>query len=85
MVDINPKDAAKRKISQGDWVELSTPRASIQVMANITEYVPVGVANMYHGYREADVNQLMEPDYRDPISGFPGFKALLCEIKKSPK
>ena len=33
---------------------------------------------------EADVNTLIDPDYRDPISGFPGFKSLLCEVKKAP-
>ena len=37
---------------------------------------------MYHGRPEADVNTLIDPDYRDPISGFPAFKSLLCEVKK---
>jgi len=37
--------------------------------------------NMYHGYPEADVNELIEPDYLDPISGFPGYKSLLCEVR----
>ncbi len=82
MVDINPHDAKQRKIKQGDDVSLSSPRASIRVKANLTEYVPVGVVNMYHAYPEANVNLLIEPDYRDPISGFPGFKALLCEVSK---
>ena len=40
------------------------------------------MVSMYHDYPEASVNQLVEPDYRDPISGFPGFKSLLCEVKK---
>jgi hypothetical protein len=26
---------------------------------------------------------LIEPDYVDPISCYPGFKALLCEVKKA--
>ena len=33
---------------------------------------------------EADVNTLIDPDYRDPISGFPALKSLLCEVKKAP-
>jgi len=61
---------------------LSTPRSSITVKANLTEKVPPGVANMLHGYPEADVNQLIDPDYLDPVSGYPGFKSLLCEVKK---
>jgi hypothetical protein len=41
------------------------------------------VINIFHGYREPEVNTLVEPDYLDPVSGFPGFKSLLCEVKKS--
>ncbi len=82
MVDIHPHDARDRGIAQEDWVSLSTPRNSIRVKANLTEIVPPGVVNMYHDYPEASVNLLVEPDYRDPISGFPGFKSLLCEVKK---
>ena len=37
---------------------------------------------MYHGHPAADVNLLVDPDYLDPISGFPGFKALLCSVRK---
>jgi anaerobic selenocysteine-containing dehydrogenase len=83
MVDLNPKDAEERGITSGDEVSLSTPRGSIQVKANLTEIVPAGVVNMYHGYPQADVNLLIEPDYVDPISAFPGFKSLLCEVKKA--
>jgi anaerobic selenocysteine-containing dehydrogenase len=71
-----------RGIAQEDWVSLSTPRSSMKVKANLTQIVPLGVVNMYHDYPEASVNLLIAPDYRDPISGFPGFKSLLCEVKK---
>ena len=37
---------------------------------------------MYHDYPEADVNTLLPGDYLDPISGFPGYKALLCAVRK---
>jgi anaerobic selenocysteine-containing dehydrogenase len=82
MVDMNPQDAGVRGIAQENWVSLSTPRGSIKVRANLTEMVPSGVVSMYHGYPEASVNLLVEPDYRDPISGYPGFKSLLCQVKK---
>jgi len=82
MVDINSRDAAERGISAGDWVELSTARNVIRVRANITETVLPGIVNMGHANPRADVNLLIEPDYQDPISGFPGFKSLLCEVTK---
>jgi len=33
-------------------------------------------------WREANTNYLTDPKNRDPISGFPVFKALLCDVKK---
>jgi len=81
MLDINPKDAEIRGISSGDWVSLSTKRGAIQVRAHLTEIVSLGVVNIYHGYPQADINLLIEPDYLDPISAYPGFKSLLCEVK----
>jgi anaerobic selenocysteine-containing dehydrogenase len=83
MVDMNPLDAHDRDVLHGDWVELSTQRGLIRVKANLTEIVPRGTVNIYHGYPEADINLLIEPDYVDPISGYPGFKSLLCEVTKA--
>ncbi len=81
-LDINPKDAQERGISTGDRVSLATPRTSIKVKANVTEVVPPGVINIFHGYDNPEVNTLFEPDYLDPISGFPGFKSLICQVEK---
>jgi anaerobic selenocysteine-containing dehydrogenase len=83
MVDMHPKDAADRQISQGDPVELATQRGAIQVKANLTNMVPAGTVNMYHAYPDADINSIIDPDYLDPISGFPGFKSLLAEVRKA--
>ncbi|MBW1851971.1 MAG: hypothetical protein JRJ15_11175, partial [Deltaproteobacteria bacterium] len=33
--------------------------------------------------KDAEVNSLIPPDYRDPISGFPGFKSLICQVQRS--
>jgi anaerobic selenocysteine-containing dehydrogenase len=82
MVDINPKDAAQRGLAPNEWVSLATPRGAIRVRANLTELVPPGVASMYHGFPGADANDLIDPDYRDPISGYPGYKSLLCDVRK---
>jgi anaerobic selenocysteine-containing dehydrogenase len=81
-VDLNPADAGRLGIAQGDRVELSTPAGSIRVAANLTELARPGTAHMYHGYPEADANTLLAGDYLDPVSGFPGYKASLCAVKK---
>lgn len=82
-LDINPVDADKRAIQEGDWITLATKRHSLKVRAHVTEIVPPGVINFYHAWPEADANLLIDPDYLDPISGYPGFKSLLCQVKKA--
>ena len=37
---------------------------------------------MYHGHPDADVNLLLDPDYLDPISGFPGYRSALCRVDR---
>ena len=81
--DINEGDANALGICQGDDLFVSTPKARIKVKANISEMVLEGVVHIYHGYADADVNTLIDADYLDPVSGFPGFKSLLCKIEKA--
>jgi anaerobic selenocysteine-containing dehydrogenase len=85
MVEINPLDAEKRHICEGDPVKLSTPKSHLFVKAHLTGKVAPGVIAMYHGHPTADVNELIDSDYRDPISGYPGFKSLLCEVTIQPE
>jgi anaerobic selenocysteine-containing dehydrogenase len=82
LLDMNPADASDRGLGQDDWVWLETPRAKIRVKVNLTETVLPGVVHIFHSIPEADVNLLIEPDYLDPISGFPGFKSLRCQVRK---
>jgi anaerobic selenocysteine-containing dehydrogenase len=83
LLDINPTDAAERGIVQDDWLWLETSRAKIHVRANLTQTALQGVVHMFHGIDEANVNLLIEPDCLDPISGFPGFKSLRCQLSKA--
>jgi len=88
---IHPEDAEKRGIQNGDRVWVKTKRGSVPFYAKVTERIVKGVieANMGGGgplqpkeWREANVNELTDMENRDPISGFPVFKALLCEVEK---
>jgi len=87
---IHPEDAKARGIQDGDRVWVRTKRGSVPFYAKVTERIVRGVieANMGGGgplqpkeWREANVNDLTDPENRDPISGFPVFKALLCEVE----
>ena len=81
--DINPEDAARLGLKQGDAIKIGTPLGEISVSANISDMALEGVVFMYHGYSEADVNSLVDGSYMDPISGYPGFKSFLGRIVKA--
>jgi len=86
---IHPEDAEPRGIRDGDKVWVRTRRGRVPFYAKVTKRIVKGVieANMGGGgplqpraWKEANVNELTDPENRDPISGFPVFKALLCEV-----
>ena len=82
LLDINPADGIRLGISQGDMVRLSTLKGSIELRANLTEIAMEGVVFLYHCFEEANANLLIEYDYTDPISGFPGYKSFLGKVEK---
>jgi len=89
---LNTVDAAERGISSGDRVAVSTRRGRVFFYADVTEKVLPGQAEVNMGggnptqveaWRQANVNALSDFSNRDPVSGFPVFKALLCQIEKA--
>lgn len=81
-VQIHPDDAAARDIDSGDEVTVSSPRGSVTFFADVTDSMKKGVVHCFHGWNEANINELTDDKHLDPISGFPPFKSLLCEVSK---
>lgn len=88
---INPVDAAARGVLNGDAVWVESPRGKVGVWAKVTNDVMTGQVELNVGggspiqareWRDANANYLTDFENRDPISGFPVYKALLCEVKK---
>lgn len=93
-VEINYQDAQSRGIETGDLVEVVTLRGSIPFRARVTEDIVSGAVecNMGGGtpvgpkaWQEWNVNELTDLDNYDEISGFPVYKALLCDVRKMRK
>lgn len=82
-VDMNPADGAKRGICTGDKVKLRTQKGSITVTAFLTEAAQPGVVHIFHGNRNADINELLSLEHYDPVSGYPGYKSSLCAVEKA--
>jgi molybdopterin-containing oxidoreductase family molybdopterin binding subunit len=49
-ISINPQDARKRDIKDGDVVKVYNDRGSCKVKAMVNEAVPPGVVNIPHGW-----------------------------------
>ena len=90
-VELNASDAEARDIEPGDLVEVRTPRGAVPFRARVTEDLVAGAieCNMGGGtpvgpraWREWNANELTDLGNADEISGFPVYKALLCDVVK---
>jgi anaerobic selenocysteine-containing dehydrogenase len=88
---MNPKDAAERGIETDDPVVVKTARGFVEMRADVTEkvmegyvYAPVGGGGPQgtDSWRKANINVLTDLKQFDPISGFPTYKTLMCQVKK---
>ncbi len=80
-----------REIADGDRVWVESLRGRVGVWARVTDDVMTGQVELNVGggspiqveeWRDANANYVTDFENRDPISGFPVYKALLCEVKK---
>lgn len=81
--DINLADAARAHIVEGSAVDITTPYGSVSMKAHLTDTVREGDVHLYHDWPEANGNDLMAGNYLDPISGFPGYRSMLCKVTPS--
>lgn len=90
-VELNVDDAKVRGIRTGDLVQVRTPRGAVPFRARVTADIAPGAVecNMGGGtpvgpeaWQKWNVNELTDLQNYDEISGFPVYKALLCEVIK---
>lgn len=85
MVEIHPCDAEKYGLKEGDLVTLTTPVGSMDFVLCENAGTLKGTVNIYHGAGDKDINYIMDDNYLDPISGFPGFKSYCCRLEKKER
>ena len=81
--EINRQDAACLGLKEGDSAVLSSPYGEIRMKVKVTGKIKPGVILTVPGYTEANVNNLIGRDHLDPYSGFPGYKGMRCNLRKS--
>ncbi len=78
LVEINPKDAERLGIRDGQYVKVTSRRGSLQAKAWVTERVDNGTIFMNFHFSEAAANLLTNPAL-DPIAKIPEYK--VCAVK----
>jgi cysteine desulfurase NifS len=90
-VMMNTADAKKRGIANGDLVHIRTKRGIVDMYAVVTDDLVQGAVEASgmgggpfgpHEWQDACINDVTDLHRYDPISGFPVYKALLCDVIK---
>ncbi len=80
--ELSLEDAQGLGVEEGDWIQVETPFGALRVRAMPTKTVRAGEIYLFHGYREADVNAILDPDGLDPYSGFPAYRSACCSVRR---
>ncbi|MBW2616634.1 MAG: formate dehydrogenase H subunit alpha, selenocysteine-containing, partial [Deltaproteobacteria bacterium] len=81
-VDINPKDAEKLAVKNGDILILSSRRGDIDAPANLTKSVLPGTVFLPIHFGEVPTNVLTNAEAFDPLAKIPEFKVSAVKIEK---
>jgi formate dehydrogenase major subunit len=82
LIRMNPEDAARLGLKEGDLVNVTSRRGRITVRTNVTDICPVGVVSMTFHFAESPVNELTNP-VLDPVAKIPETKVCSVRIEKA--
>jgi formate dehydrogenase major subunit len=80
-MEINPRDAKKLGIRDGEMVGVESRRGSIETKTRISRKIRPGIVFIPFHFAESAANTLTNPAL-DPISKIPEYKACAVKIKK---
>jgi formate dehydrogenase alpha subunit len=84
VVEINPTDASKLGLRDGEKVKVISRRGEVVTRAKITEVSPVGVVFMTFHFAESPANMLTNPAI-DPVAKIPEYKVCAVRIERGKK
>lgn len=82
-IELHPKDAGRRGISDGDLVEVLTRRGTVRCRALVSRQVRRGCIWMPFHFAEARANVLTN-DAGDPITGTAEYKVCAAQVRRAP-
>jgi len=72
-----------RGIADGDMTIVELPIGAILLKTQVNEDILPNIISILYGWSEANANLLCDDESRDLISGYPGFRSLLCNSRKT--
>ena len=96
LIEINPEDALKHGIADGQWVEVASPFGKCVLKAKVSQIVKPGVVHAQHGFwfpekdpEEPSLYEVWRSNINELIPHFMGgklgfgapFKCLICSVK----
>lgn len=85
VAEINPVTARQISIEAGENIRIVSPRGSLRVAVKLSDAVLAGTVVLISGWSQetcANANVLTNDEARDPVSGFPEYRATLCRVEK---
>ena len=86
LVDLNPVDAAREGITEGDTIRIESVRGSIRMKARIGERVRPGFLRIAWGWgelsQEYDINALTDDRLKDPVTSTTSNRTFACRITR---
>jgi formate dehydrogenase major subunit len=81
---INPADAEKNGIAEGDMVCVESPRGKVDIKARITDEVKPGILSSTFHFPEIMLN-IITSSVTDSLAMCPEYKVVTCRIRKAKK
>jgi formate dehydrogenase alpha subunit len=80
-VEVNPEDARRLGIADGDWIRVSSRRGQVTARARISRRPRLGLVFMTFHYAEAMANLLTNAAL-DPVAKIPEYKVCAVSVEK---
>jgi len=80
-LEMNPVDAERSRIKDGDWINVSSRRGKVKIKAEVTERVDEKAVFMSFHFAESAANFLTN-DALDPVAKIPEYKVSAVKIEK---
>lgn len=83
LAEMHPATAERYGLVNGEKVNIKTQKGSVKMRLKVNEALMTGVVSVPHGWGLANINKVTNIETREPITGYPDFKAILVRVESA--